>query len=779
MSAPSSDRSASAASSSSSSAHSLSSIDGEHLYQLACVETFLPLSKDVTLEEEPTACAHPVARIDYSPNFKLIYGLYRALRSKIEYVDSVAQHRRGDHSLQIIRALNSSPARWLLLLGFALRQCTSNYTVWKDRRDVIMSAGVLRQATRDQLPALALPDILLSLDPADAAKKEEALAKVKEAEEKVELVAQHWLPGASDLFWGGDATPVAAVVTAALPSASLSPWRAVRWELNAVGCFTRFYHKNFQVWHHRRELLSYALQQTTLASPPAVHISTDGGSLAAATSNESVQPSLESEEKFSAYLKQNHGICFADVDERETVKAVLCNEDSKNYHAWLHLTWYLHSLPFLLQTPSWPALKAFARALSESQLSAEQQPWMFCAHPQWAFASSAESDSSLPASRRPTLPPSGLTTEIDFTALLIHQDCLNNSAWCHRYSLFKDDLLRGLWREQLQPRLECSGGEAPVSDPEFIEVVYALCMVEVDFALQWLYVDPTNESAHTHARCIATLFHTIVVMLAVLRDVTKAGETVHDRPQSSVRAMELLHYLRDAPLSAPVAAANLDLYAKAEDGSVSSSSPARDAVLRRMQHPQLSWSDYHHSFAILRYIQRVLHASIQQRVRELETQAARVLRAGANVASSSPAPANGTPQKVTLLNTLFERSSQYMLDNFHQVNTAQYLLYQVVLEEMWVLYLSAAQRRAVWQSRPPEAYREGIKPEWTSCQLWEGADVLSDEDNGGDVAVACFLRYEAAALDLAKRLSVQDPIRYKYWKFEAMSTMQRSYGATL
>jgi protein farnesyltransferase/geranylgeranyltransferase type-1 subunit alpha len=804
MSTRSSERSASEASSSpssssstsaSASAHSLSSIDGECLYQLACVETFLPLAKDVSAEDEPTASLHPVVNIDYSPNFKFIYGLYRALRGHVEYVDAVARRCRGDHTCQIIRALRTSPARWLLLLGFALRQCTSNYTVWKDRRDVIMSPEVLRHATRDQLPALDLPEIALSSKEEDTAKKEKALTELKESQKKIQLVAQHWLPGNADLLWDPVDDSWAAPGTCAAHSTTLSPWRAVHWELNAIGCFTRLYHKNFQVWHHRKELLSYALQHTT-ATPPARHAdpSAEGeepttAATAAAEDNGTLLL-LESEDTFTRYLQQHHGLRFADVDERETVKTVLCDTDSKNYHAWLHLSWYLHAMPFLLKPPSWATLKVFAKTVrstpfySADGTPAAQQTPEFRVHPEWAhvapFTDSSTAETQ-PASRHPTLPPSPLTTEMDFTAQLIQQDCLNNSAWCHRYSLFKEDLMRRLWQQQVLSCSDdnCNRTSASSNGLEFKEVVYALCMVEADFALQWLHVDPTNESAYTHARSIAVLYHTIMVRDSLLRaadaDTLKSDRTNGEEARCVLEGGVFLRYLRDAPLCPPVAAASLDLCTNAEDGSVSPAVPAHEMLLHRMQHPRFAWSDYNNSFAVLRHVQRVLHTSIRQRVAELERQVAHVLRAAV---SAGPSSSDAAGHKVMVLKTLYERSSQYMLDNFHQVLTAQYLACQAMLEEMWVLYLSDAQRRAVRQARPPEAYREGIKPEWVSCLPWEN-EAITQSAKRVDEVVVCFLDYEAAALELAKRLTVQDPIRYKYWKHEAMNTMQRGYGTAL
>lgn len=772
MSAPSSERSASA-SSSSASAHSLASLDGECVYQLACVETFLPLSKDITPVNEPTVSAHPVARIDYSPNFRFIYGLYRALRNCIEFTDAAAQQRVSGPSLPVIRAMHTSPARWLLLLGFALRQCTSNYTVWKDRRDVIMSPHVLRCCTRDALPPVALPSVLLSTDAADAAAKAKAVAEVKESSRKIEVVAEHWLPGPSDLYVGDDGA-----ARASATSAVVSPWRAVRWELEAVGCFTRLYHKNFQVWHHRRELLSYALQHT-IQPAPAVHADHNSTSIPDRTpdaaDDQCAAGVLSSEERFSAYLTEHHGLTFADVDEREIVRSVLCDVDSKNYHAWLHFTWYLHSLPFLLEPPSWTALKTFADALAR-----EQQSWAFRVHPDWAFVTSSGDASATPVSLRSTLPPSPLTVEVDFTARLIHDDCLNNSAWCHRYSLFKQDLLRRLWRTQTQPHTFAAGG---VDLREFHHVLYALCMVEADFALQWLHVDPTNESASTHARSVALLYHTLRLRMVLWKG------TIGDAQQGpSADAHRVRQHLRDASLHLPVAAASLDLCADAEEGTVASASPTRDAVLSCMQRGQhhLLWSDYWESFSVLRHVQRVQHTSIRQRVAELEGQAARVLRAAAVVAATTATGAPVAAAKMTLLSTLYERSSQYMLDNFHHVDTAQYLCCQAVLEEMWLVYFTPAQREAVRQARPPTAYCSGLQSEWMVPPPWvEGEEEEQEEDEArgkeysDEAVVAFFLRCEATALYLAKRLSVLDPIRFKYWKFEAMTTMQRGYGTAL
>ena len=45
-----------------------------------------------------------------------------------------------------------------------------------------------------------------------------------------------------------------------------------------------------------------------------------------------------------------------------------------------------------------------------------------------------------------------------------------------------------------------------------------------NLALQWLYVDPTNESAYTHARSIAILFHTLMVRMALASELGRSSD---------------------------------------------------------------------------------------------------------------------------------------------------------------------------------------------------------------------------------------------------------------
>ncbi|KAG5497387.1 hypothetical protein JIQ42_03873 [Leishmania sp. Namibia] len=750
-----SSRSSSSSSGSSSPAasttHSQGSEDGEWLYQLACVETFMPLAEDVTPVDENTfdSPEHPVARINYSPNFSFIYGVYRSLRGHLDYAPMLPASGEPCESGElppVIHTIRTSAARWFLLLAFALRQCTSNYTVWKDRRDVLMSPAVLAQATRDALPALSVPAAILSRT-ASEAECRAALRQMHKKQKKLSRTSQHWLPARADIVWEG----------------RLSPWRAVHWELTAVGCFTRLYHKNFQVWHHRRELLTYALQQ----SPSHARCSED----AAAASRKPAQqreggsplvPIMASEAIFSDYLCRHAGLDFAAVDERPTLRAVLCNEDGKNYHAWLHLSWYLHTFSFLLTPPSLEDLKEHETVVTAVIAN---NGLCFTPHPNWVTAS----ESAAPMALCPTLPPSPLTNELQFTAQLIHQDSHNNSAWCHRFALLKEALLRRLWWELCWG--DCTndfGG--PLTNENWQRTVRVVCAVELDYAMQWLYVDPTNEAAYTHARSVAFLFHTLAT-----RQYVWAAEHA-----SAEGSEELKRYLVEAPLLTPVALARSELRADADAGTVSPSTQLMNLLRDRQR--RVPWSTYVDSFALVRQMQRVLHTAIRPRVTELEEQAARILLSVAESKGSSPGQAP-KPKATAALKSLYERSSQYMLDNFHQVDTAQYLACQGMLEEMWLTYMNAAQRRRVQELRPSEAYREGLRSEWLEPSPWGKPETSaagpSEQEGCQDAVVLDFLAYEAAALSKAKQLTIADPIRLKYWKHEALNAIYRSYGSPL
>ncbi|CBZ23834.1 protein farnesyltransferase alpha subunit,putative [Leishmania mexicana MHOM/GT/2001/U1103] len=751
-SSPTSSQSSVSSWSAASSAGSQDSEDGEWLYQIACVETFMQLAADVTpADENPGASPEqPVATINYPPNFRFVYGIYRALRGQLEYTQMLparGERCRVGAPPPVIHAIRTSAARWFLLLAFALRQCTSNYTVWKDRRDVLMSPAVLEQATRDALPELPVPAVILSCT-ASEADKQEALREMGEKQTRLRLTSQHWLPARADIAWEG----------------RLSSWRAVRWELTAVGCFTRLYHKNFQVWHHRKELLMYALQQ----SPSHVRCGADAAATGAnleqqVEDSSPFVPLLASEATFSDYLRRHDGLDFAAVDERPTLRAVLCNEDGKNYHAWLHLSWYLHAFSFLLTPPSLRALDEHAMVVTAA---AADQGLCFTPLPDWITTS----ESAAPPALRPTLPPSPLTEELQFTAQLIYEDCRNNSAWCHRFALFREALLRPLWRQLCSEACTNSDG-APTNSENWSGTLRAICAVELNYSLQWLYVDPTNEAAYTHARSVALLFHTLIAR----RHVWAAEHASTDGSK------KLQRYLADAPLLTPVALANSEMCADVDAGTVRPSTPLVDLLRDRQR--RVRWDTYVESFALMRHMQRVLHTAIRLRVTELEAQAARTLRlaAASNTRSSSgQAPKS---EAIAALKTLYERSSQYMLDNFHQVDTAQYLACQAMLEEMWLTYMDAAQRRRVQQLRPSEAYREGLQPEWLEPCPWDerktSATDAGKPEDCQDAVVLDFLAYEAAALSKAKQLTVADAIRLTYWKHEVLNIMYRGYGVSV
>ncbi|KAG5490359.1 hypothetical protein JKF63_00479 [Porcisia hertigi] len=711
--------------------------DGKWLYQLSCVETFMPLAADVTpVEEDDSGSSeHPVAKLEHSPNFSSIYGVYRSLRNHLIYTPMIPSpgQRCGYGELSpVIQAIHTSAARWFLLLAFALRQCTSNYTVWKDRRDVLMSPTVLEQATRDALPDLPVPAAILSRTTSDA-EKQTALRELDERQEKLRLTSQHWLPARADIAWEG----------------RISPWRAVHWELTAVGCFTRLYHKNFQLWHHRKELLMYALEQ----SPS--HHECDGV-------ESRKTPLLATQETFSDYLRRHHGLDFADVDERPTLHVVLGNEDGKNYHAWLHLSWYLHVFSFLVTPPSQEALRRHAEVKTDA-VTSQGEGLCFTACSNWIASSEGAEAMAL----HPTLPSSPLTDELQFTAQLIYRDCRNNSAWCHRLALLREALVRRLWRQLCSGEFRGAVG-TPSPDEDWQCTVRVICSEELDYSIQWLYVDPTNEAAYTHARSVSLLYHT----LTTRRHVWAAERAMKDGSE------ELQRYLADAPLITPVALAHSQLCSNAEAGTVFPSTHVLHLLGDRQR--RVPWGTYVESFSLLHYMQRALDTVIRPRAAELEEQAARILHSTAANNARTFLGQAPKPQAIAALNSLYERSSQYMLDNLHQVDTAQYSACQAKLEEMWLTYMDAAQRRRVQQLRPPEAYREGIRPEWLEpypwCEPEKSVTGVSGQEYHPDAAVLDFIAYEAAAVSKAKQLTLTDPIRLKYWKGEVLNVIFRSYG---
>ncbi|RNF07001.1 putative protein farnesyltransferase alpha subunit [Trypanosoma rangeli] len=419
------------------------------------IESLCTLFQDVAPTEEPMSTQQPdLLRIQYSKDFDRVMGLYRTLRGTFS------------------GAFRAAPsARWFLLTAFVLRQCHSHYTAWKDRRDVVLDSARLLGSTRESL-----------------------LAEMGGSDEfhggnnircgELTPILESWLPLEANLKG---------------PTGSFSVWRAVRWEFQAVEDFNLRNHKNFQVWHHRKELLLEALARTESPSHTSL---------------------LASMELFNRYLIQHHNICFADIDER-----AICGEvfkiDHKNYHVWLHRSWFVHTFPFLIQPPSWPALLGDYTTMTDQAGKSTEPLRAFVVQEMWEEECQG-----------PPIPPCGLKDELDYTATLIRDDCLNNSAWCHRFYLFDRDLIRASLQTCSLQSLE-----------DVDTVLRHLCLDEMHYALQWCVYEPCNESSFVHARGIATIYQAAALRLYLSSNATGAYNYLADKVSISSMAPLPSHYM--------------------------------------------------------------------------------------------------------------------------------------------------------------------------------------------------------------------------------------------
>ncbi|RNF19828.1 putative protein farnesyltransferase alpha subunit [Trypanosoma conorhini] len=450
-----------ASSSSSSSSSSFTTVPSSNsscadakLDLLLNVETLQTLFQDVEPTKEPVLTRQPdVLRIQYTKDFDRVMGLYRSLSPKFSGV---------------LRAAPS--ARWFLLTAFVLRQCQSHYTAWKDRRDVVMGSARLQGSTRESLLA-EWGNCCGSRAGTDPRWKE------------LMPIVESWLPAEADLKG---------------PTGAFSVWRAVLWELRAIEGFNLRNHKNFQVWHHRKELLLEALARTE--SPP----------------RSSVIASLK---LLDRYLTQHHNMCFSDIDERPLCSNVFIL-DHKNYHVWLHRAWFVHTFPFLVQPPSWPALldDCTVRTGQPEKSTTPLRP--FAVQESWGEECLA-----------PQLPPCGLKEELDYTASLIQWDCLNNSVWCHRFYLFDRDLIGA--------SLQTCSSQSPA---DVDAVLRHLCLDEMHYALQWCVYEPCNESSFVHARGIASVYQAAALRLYLSSNAAEAHNFLGDTVPISSMAPVPSHY---------------------------------------------------------------------------------------------------------------------------------------------------------------------------------------------------------------------------------------------
>ncbi|ORC90265.1 protein farnesyltransferase alpha subunit [Trypanosoma theileri] len=476
-------------SSSSSSSTSSDSSDSEdpRLLLLYAVRVIQDLLENVDITEEPSIAILKGDEPTVEPkSSNKVMGLYRTMSATFSGIRSP-----------------SSP-EWFLLTAFVLNGIPTHYTVWKERRDVILQSNRLLNSTLD---------VLIS----DMERKNQKIPQ------NVNAVASEWLPSRKDL----EST-----------NGIFSNWRAVCWELNAVKCFNLRYQKNFQVWHHRREMLEVTLKQ--------------------------IEPSLcstvlASMDSFSQFLRTHHNMEFSQIDER-IISGLALEMDGKNYHVWLHRAWFIRAFSFLVSPPSWEALRQLPFGFIKSTGNNVNK----------FFENFAVKEEWEQLSLTPTVPPCALNEELLYTANLIKSDCLNNSAWCHRFSLFNHDLIYTLMQTS-----------SSVSIQELKEVLHYLCGEELHFALQWCVYNPSNESSFVHARSITVIYQATSLRLLLSNAISE--ETGY-------------HYLND-------------------EGPIIGSKPLSSHYLSLKKH--VSWEDYLNSFSLLQQQLLVLQEVVVPRVDKL------------------------------------------------------------------------------------------------------------------------------------------------------------------
>jgi hypothetical protein len=341
----------------------------------------------VPVVPEP-APAVPVVQIPYTPTFDLVLSLYRGLLSP---------------------AFNEMSPRFAVLNAFALQQCGTHYTCWKNRRDWITSPTAFVQTAWSNWK---IPSFL------------------SESEQSgLQKLLRHWCPGPNDFAEGG----------------TYCPLRALRFELRVQGWFCENNPKNFQVLNHRKEL------SRLVAEMKCAHSSPCKGLLDVTTAirirGDLVIEKLSLSDHNEECRKGGTEVKGSDLDDRPLTESLFKN-DSKNYHAWSYRAWMVGYYPaFLLNLDAWKA-------------------------------------------------------EVEFTATLIEKDPFNNSAWCHRYFLF---------RLLVDPPRELAARPSPpytpltqlIPDPLELEAqLLAECNL---FTHRWIVWEPNNESPFNHSRGILDL----------------------------------------------------------------------------------------------------------------------------------------------------------------------------------------------------------------------------------------------------------------------------------
>ena len=258
-------------------------------------------------------------------------------------------------------------------------------------------------------------------------------------------------------------------------------WRAVAWELAQCKTFARRNHKNFQVWHHRRELIAFGLANSDKNTP------------------------------FTDILP------FDEIDERILCDKVL-EDDSKNYHVWSHRCWFVSAFSELNTIDVTAMVNQSSKAdAAETSSSSVQHNNHTESDDELINEIRARNEAkevepySLPVSSGAVV-IGGLEQEFNYSGRLIHNDVFNNSAWSYRMLLLRQFVVERGFLTAITKAL------AEGEEKEVLNMCHALfnnvLIAEIKFAVYWASVEVCNECPFTYARGVAALasdaIHTIM-----------------------------------------------------------------------------------------------------------------------------------------------------------------------------------------------------------------------------------------------------------------------------
>lgn len=426
------------------------------------LDEFVLLISDLPYTPEPNVHP-PVVKIRYSDNFDKVLSVYRAMVT--------IRNANGGSLLSPVFRRNAGLSRWLLTLGYVLTRCPAHYTVWKERRDLMFPLSSTKtteleiQHDNNVAPPLLSDCCRESFISPNNNSNQEFASLAPDLKE----ILSYWTPSIDELVSS---------------SGIVSVWRCVAWELKLVAqSFAKDFHKNFQLWHHRRELIERAL----LTVP---------------------QESRASVGALTSFLQREHheSLTFSTFDERIIAQYILKEVDSKNYHVWSHYMNMLLVFPFLLCPFPQNALHEAVGEAMGSEVSTTlnndvyRRFWRndktFTSRNVGVLQVRQVKDVFQTDALRThpvTLSGSAICSEMAFTAQLINEDWFNNSAWSHRFAIFQRHCLRDSFLDSI-----LNG-----SDDEVLATIRNLCVSEMVYALGWALAEPCNECPFVYLKGVA------------------------------------------------------------------------------------------------------------------------------------------------------------------------------------------------------------------------------------------------------------------------------------